>query len=305
MTDRLLRELGDLARSEAKAEKARFDDRWDHLAAGTLTAEEEAELKALAESSPEDLEAFEAFRPLGPEFQARMVSEIQSKQAEWAAQEPQREPKKPPPPVLPFRPVSPRPVSPRAKVWVGFAAVAAMAAGVYVIGKPPSPLPGYEASLTGGFKTNRGAETAPPNKKPTLTLGAPFTLEVGPKEPLEHPGKVKPRAFLSSSAGREPLSPLPNLEDKFEPGETGSVRLNATMGEDIKVKAGDWIFWTVVARNSPPEAKEVEARLRAHQPQDASWQNICDSLHKEEKPPSSPWQVACAGFQASEGQPDP
>jgi hypothetical protein len=176
---------------------------------------------------------------------------------------------------------------------------------VFILMRMMAPLPHYEASLTGGFKTNRGSEIATPNKKPTLTPGAPFTLEVWPKEPLEHPGKVKPRAFLSSSAGREPLSPLPNLENKFEPGETGSVRLNATMGEDIKVKSGDWIFWTVVARNSPPEAKEIEVRLRAKQPQDASWQTLCDALHQEEKPPPSSWQVACVGFQASEGQPDP
>src|SRR6478672_6542682 len=102
MSDRLLRELGDLARSEAEAEKARFDDRWDRLAAGTLTAEEEAELKALADSSPEYQKAYEAFSPLGAEFQARVVREIQSKQAEWAAQERQLESQNPPPPVLPF-----------------------------------------------------------------------------------------------------------------------------------------------------------------------------------------------------------
>jgi ferric-dicitrate binding protein FerR (iron transport regulator) len=304
MSDRLLRELGDLARSETKAEEARFDERWDRLAAGTLTAEEEAELKALSESSPENQEAFEAFRPLGAEFQARMVSAIQSNQAEQTAEKRQQQSQKPPPPVLPFPPVIPRPVSLRAKVRVGFAAAAAMAAGVIFMVWPPSPLPGYEASLTGGFKTNRGIEIATPNQKPILTLGAPFTLEVGPKEPLEHPGKVQPSAFLSSSAGREPLTPL-RLEGKFETGNSGSVRLNATMGEDIKVKAGDWIFWTVVARNSPPEAKEVEARLRANQPQDASWQTLCDALHQEVKPPPSPWQVACAGFQTVEGQPDP
>ena len=71
MNDRLLKELGDLARQQDEAERARFDERWDRLAAGTLTAEEEAELKALAEASPEDREAYEAFRPLGADFQAR------------------------------------------------------------------------------------------------------------------------------------------------------------------------------------------------------------------------------------------
>jgi RNA polymerase sigma-70 factor (ECF subfamily) len=46
------------------------------LAAGTLTAEEDAELRALAVSSPEAREAYEAFRPLGATFQARVVSAI-------------------------------------------------------------------------------------------------------------------------------------------------------------------------------------------------------------------------------------
>src|SRR5215218_8487003 len=74
--DRLLRELGHLAKEEEGAEKARLDERWDRLAAGTLTADEEAELRALAETSPEAGDAWEAFRPLGPEFQARVVEKI-------------------------------------------------------------------------------------------------------------------------------------------------------------------------------------------------------------------------------------
>src|SRR5436305_6363036 len=125
MSDRLLRELGDLARSETKAEEARFDERWDRLAAGTLTAEEDAELKALAASSPEAREAYEAFRPLGADFQARVVSAINAER----------------PRVLPFR----RMIH-RAEIWVGLAA--AMAAGVFFLVRGPAtqaPLPGYEA----------------------------------------------------------------------------------------------------------------------------------------------------------------
>src|SRR5437764_1238935 len=111
MSDRLLRELGDLARSEAEAEKARFDDRWDRLAAGTLNAEEEAELKALAESSPEYREAYEAFRPLGADFQARVVSKINDER-DKPLPAPQPEPI---PRVLPFPPpVIRRPVIRRA-----------------------------------------------------------------------------------------------------------------------------------------------------------------------------------------------
>ncbi len=296
MNDRLLRELGDLARSESTAEEARFDDRWDRLAAGTLTAEEEAELKALAESSPENQEAYEAFRPLGAEFQARVVSAIQSEQAERAAEERQPKPQETRPRVLPFRPLIRR-----VELWVGSAA--AVAAGVFFMVRPPM-LGGYGAELEGGFRKERGGETATPNEKRVFTPGAPFRLEVKPKQSLEHPGAVKASAYLTTSAGREDLKPL-GLENKFQSSETGSVRLDATMGEDIKVPPGDWILWTVVARKSLPEAVDVQTRLRANQPQDTSWRNICDALHKEESPPPppSPWQVTCADFR--EGQPDP
>lgn len=302
MSDRLLRELGDLARSETKAEEARFDDRWDHLAAGTLTAQEEAELKAFAESEPEDREAYEAFRPLGPDFQARMVQAIQAEQAKTARPEPPPKPEpKPLPRVLPFRRVIRR-----AEAWVGLAA--AVAAGLFFLVRTPEyPISSaYMASLDGGFKATRGSEPSSPGKKPAFTQGSPFRLTASPQDPLDHPGKLKPAAFLSSSAGREGLKPLKSLDGKFEIGDTGSVRLDVRMGEDLKVEPGDWILWTVVARKSLPKVEEIQERLRAHQPRNASWQTLCDALRQEEKPPPPPssWQVACAGFR-SEGSPAP
>jgi hypothetical protein len=287
-SDRLLRDLGDLARKEAEAEQARLDERWDRLAAGTLTTEEETELKALAASSPEAREAYEAFKPLGAEFQARVMSAIN---AQRESEKRQREP-------------TFWPVVRRMEFWFG--AAAAMAAGVFFLVLRPAPMltSGYQADLEGGFKTTRGVEAAPPEGKQVFTPGSPFNLEVNPKQPLEHHGEVKARAYLSHSAGWEDLRPL-GLEDKFEPGETGSVRLAATMGEDdLKVPPGDWIFWAVVARKSLPEAKEVQARLRANRPRNDSWQDICDALKQEENPPPAPWQVACVGFR-TEGQPDP
>src|SRR5947199_10745972 len=92
MDDRLLKDLGDLARREDEDERARLDERWDRLAAGTLTAEEDAELKALAASSPEARETYEAFRPLGADFQARAMSAINSERAERAASAPSPRP---------------------------------------------------------------------------------------------------------------------------------------------------------------------------------------------------------------------
>src|SRR5690349_2865096 len=93
--DELLKELGDLARREQEAELAFLDERWDRLAAGTLSAEEDAELRALAASSPEIGEVYEAFRPLGADFQARVTEAATAELARGPA-----------PRVLPFRGVS-------------------------------------------------------------------------------------------------------------------------------------------------------------------------------------------------------
>lgn len=283
--DQLLSELGDLARQEREAEEARFDERWDRLAAGALTAEEEAELKALAGSAPETQEAYEAFRPLGAGFQARVVNAINAERGDA----PQPEPVEPPPRVLPFHRAAVR----RIEVWLGTAA--AVAAGLFFLVRGPALAPlssGYVASLEGGFKTERGGQTAPPNEKLVFAPGSPFRLEVNPKQTLEHPGEVKASAFLSSSAGREDWRLL-RLKSKFEPGKTGSVRLDATIGEDISIPKGDWILWTVVARNSLPEAKEIQARLRPQRLQHETWRAVCDALNAKENPPPARWQVAC------------
>lgn len=290
--DRLLGKLGDLARQEGEAEKARLDERWDRLAAGTLTPEEEAELKALAESSPEIPEAYEAFRPLGADFQARMVSKINAERHPV----PQPVPPDPRPRPLPFR---------RIEVWLG--AAAAVAAGVvfFLMPRPPLPLSsGYEASLDGGFKTDRGNEIAPSDIPRVFGPGSPFTLNVSPKRPLKDPGEVRPSVYLSSSAGREDLSPL-RVDAHFQTAETGSVFLAATMGKDIRIPPGNWILWTVVARpDSLPKVGEIQSRLRPKQLRQDSWHVVCEALKAEENPPSASWQVACADLRVEDQSPE-
>src|SRR5947199_7226982 len=123
MEDQLLKELGALARREEEAERSRLDERWDRLAAGTLTSEEDAELKALAASSPEAREAYEAFRPLGADFQARVVSAINSEKSPKPQPQPQPQPQ-------PFR------LARRIEVWTGLAA--AMAAGLFFLVRGPA-----------------------------------------------------------------------------------------------------------------------------------------------------------------------
>jgi len=259
MSDRLLRELGDLARSQTKAEEARFDERWDRLAAGTLTAEEEAELKALADSSPEYREAYEAFRPLGAEFQARVVSAIQSKQAaERAAGDRQRETQKRPPPVPPFWQRMVR----RPEVWAGFAAAVVV---VFLLVPPPpvlTPLSDYTAEAKAQSEY-RGSESRPahPGSQVIVTL-RPDT-EVKP--PLEA------RSFLSR-AGTVDLRPWQSTP---EIKGNGVVILRGALPKDIQ--AGLWTVWGIVARpdRMPPDP---QAELRAGRTGNADWRAASTNL---------------------------
>ena len=321
MNDLLLKELGKLARRQEEAERARLDERWERLAAGTLTAEEETKLRALATSSPEAGEAYVAFKPLGAEFQARVVNAIN---AEWEGEAPRTESREerprvvslPSPPdeipdaqardtlkgdVLPFSPVVRRFV-----VWVG--AAAAVAAGLFFLvplvrGPSYDPLPSYQIAQLEGRKTMRGNEPSLPNEVPVFTPGMVLTIPASPQTPVT--GPVKPLAFFSTSTGSENLVPWKVKSTNFRT-EEGSVLIEGTLGQDIHLSPGAWIVWTVVARpSSIPKVDEVQARLRAKRPRNESWHAVCAALKMEEKPPPAQWQVACTEDFRVEGQPAP
>lgn len=250
MSDRLLRDLGDLARSEA--EEAHFDDRWDRLAAGTLTADEEAELKALAESSPEAREIYEAFRPLGADFQARVVKEIQKEQARYT---PPPLPL-PDPPLLPVLPFLRRAVR-RVETWVGVAA--AVAAGVFFMMRGPalSPLPGYGLDHVGvqlGFRGSN-SDTATPGSLVTFTLRPETTVT----------GKVETRGFLSCAEGDLRPWPLKFLTAT----DLGIMTFQGAVGKDVS--PGRCKIWVVAFR--PGKApKDFQDELRAGRTGTADWQ---------------------------------
>ncbi|MEA2559442.1 MAG: hypothetical protein QOH06_946 [Acidobacteriota bacterium] len=212
--DRLLRELGHLAKEEEGAEKARLDERWDRLAAGTLTTEEEAELRTLAETSPEAREAWEAFRPLGPEFQARVVEKIAKGQGGR---------------LLPFRPTA------RFAGWATAAAAAAALAVVLL--RPPAPLPAlpdYQiASISGASSEMRGEqpEDFAPGDRIEVRLRPMTTSRT---EPLE--GSL----FLLRKGELRGLS----AESEIDPG--GSVKIKGTLRHDLE--PGNWTLWAVIHR---------------------------------------------------------
>ncbi|MFL6260503.1 MAG: hypothetical protein ACJ76Y_12385 [Thermoanaerobaculia bacterium] len=244
--DQLLGELGDLARREGEAGQARLDERWDRLAAGTLTAEEEAELKALAASSPEAQEAYEAFRPLGADFQAGVVAKISQELR---------------PRVLFFRRVIRR-----AEVWVGLAA--AVAAGVFFFLRPPAalpPLPSYELASLEVPSEYRGPESG------TATPGSPVTLKVRPQTAVT--GKVEAHGFLSCGGGGDlrpwPLKPL-NVTEK------GIMTLQGTLGKDIQPGSSCKIWIVAARRGKAPD--DLQAELRARRKGNADWQAVSTQL---------------------------
>jgi len=270
--DHLLRALGQLAREEERAEKARLDPRWDRLAAGTLTADEEAELHALAESSPEAREAWKAFQPLGPEFQARMVEQI-------AAELPKKGK------VLPFRPA--------ARIGGWLTAAAAAAAIAVMLLRPAAHLPVYTAHLEGGAQTFRGSEPAPASGQPVFFPGSQLTLVARPSEPVKG-RKLETRRFLSPQTGTgdlTPWTPEPQI------GEHGSVRLRGTLGQEIRISPGAWTAWVVIGRKGRlPSADELRSELLAGRSQPADWRSICNDLPSRRETSIERWQVVCANL---------
>lgn len=228
--DSLLRDLGHLARDESELVRAKFDERWDRLAAGTLNAEEEAELRSLAETSPDAQAAYEMFRPLGEEFQSRMVNRLKSEIEDHTSR---REPR------------SRAPWTPRRKRTAGWATGAAAAAAVALLfllqGPNPAtlpPMPTYVAELSGGTQIFRGEESPPAGPR-AFEPGDRFQVVLRPAK--KTPGKgLEARCFLLRS------DQLRRLGVEVEIDSGGAVKIEGSIGRDLQT--GDWTLWTVVGR---------------------------------------------------------
>ena len=254
MNDRLLRELGDLARKEAEAEQARLDERWDRLAAGTLTAEEETELRALATSSPEAGEAYAAFKPLGAEFQARVASAINSQRASEAPAPQEKRPR-----VPPFRGVARR-----MEIWFGAAAVAA--AGLFFLVRGPA-LPAYTFDTIHGNQTSRGGDPNSSSGTPVFDPDSPLAFVVRPPHSVNIP--VEARGFLAHGAKLIP----------WEPGILGTDGTFRFEGKLSRLQPGEWKIWVVIARRGKlPSLARLQYELRADRTRTWAWQAISTDL---------------------------
>jgi hypothetical protein len=250
-----LRELIQMERERRDAEQAKLDERWDRLSAGELSPEEEAVLRQLAETTDEGHQAYEAFRPLGPEFQARVVGAIREQSV---AETPKRSPIAPKPPVrlLQFRG---RP----AAVGGWLTAAAAVAAGLllFLPGAQP-PLPGYRlGAFSGGAMAMRGE---PAEASRSFPPGSRFVLVATPDTAV--PGEIAVECFLARGPELLPLeTPAPILKD-------GAVRIAGTVGRDVVIPPGEWTLWVVVGRPAKlPDAAELRAHLGRSPPRTPDW----------------------------------
>ncbi|MDX1998044.1 MAG: hypothetical protein SF066_10030 [Thermoanaerobaculia bacterium] len=168
MSDRWLEELVRVANEDSARERQQLDERWDRLAAGTLDADELAALRAEAEGTAEGRAAWEAFRPLGTDFEAQVVARLQADTVPAATLAP----------VVPLRSRVPL-----------FAGIGLLAAGLtaFALLRPflNPPLPDYTISYNSGDRSGKA-----------ISIGQPATLSLQPKKTRR--GQVKVQCWQLS-----------------------------------------------------------------------------------------------------------
>jgi hypothetical protein len=234
--DRWLRELAQVNREEDTEDRSRLDERWDRLSGGELSPEEEAEMRALAETSEEAREAYEAFRPLGPDFQASVVQAIQEQ-------------------ARPSVPAKLLTFPSRTHIAGWSTAMAAAAALLVVFARPPAPLPNYQMEIS-GVSPLRGEENGTA-EVPIFVPGGLCKLGLRP-ETAASPriGELEARCFLARDQELRTLE----VRSQFDPG--GAVKMEGTLPSDLQ--PGGWTLWAVVGRRGKlPDAADLRSATKA------------------------------------------
>jgi hypothetical protein len=227
MSDELwLRELAQVNREQQEDDQGRLDERWDRLSRGELSPDEDAELRALAETSEDARAAYEGFRPLGPEFHASVVQAVR---AQGLA--PEAQPGEAPARLLPFR-------RRRLAGWSAVAAVAA-AASVAILLRPFAPLPDYSLEISGGTRAWRGGEPEPAEGS-VLASGDRFTVIVRPATEVSRGSKLDALCVLVRDREVRPLE----VQSEIYP--EGLVRMKGSLSRDLP--PGTWTLWAIVGR---------------------------------------------------------
>jgi hypothetical protein len=270
--EELMKALGRTARTEPA-----LDERWDKLAAGTLSDTEREALLEEAARSDEAAQAYEAFRPLGAEFQARVVhrlldeaarsdqspaSEASSGAVRTAAAVPADARPAEAARVVPFR----RRATRFTVVPLALAASLLLAVGVVTFMRPGAvpALPGYGLALEGQVTLMRG-QTPPPQAAP-FAQGNHFRLVLTPATRVE--GQVVARGYVLSDGEPAPLvAPAPRISDD------GAVLIEGEVGRDVQLPQGNARLLVIVGRESKlPDPRVLAEQLgAAGQSQSADW----------------------------------
>ncbi|WP_164018023.1 hypothetical protein [Pyxidicoccus trucidator] len=252
MSDKLLLELGRVARERQRAESR--DERWESLTEGTLSEDERRELERLAAEDPSAAEAYEALRPLDAAAREGIATRLERE----LAAEPAREA------APPARSAPPAPRSRWRRLAPAVAALAA-AAAVLLLALPREapPLPGYTLSVSSEQAVRAGA-TEP--EVPRLGPGSRLDVLLRPEQAVE--GPVEVRAFLLRSGEARAWSPL------LERSPEGAVRIRGPVEALLPLPPGEWTLAIAVGRpGTLPEAPgEVLARVEeGRAPEAGTW----------------------------------
>jgi len=255
--DRLLQALGKAARDERPPDLLELDDRWDRLADGTLSPAEDAELRALAETSEEARQAYEMFRPLDEAFHERVVEALrEQREGEKAARAPEERKLAIVPPVSRFR---------AWKAWLsgGVAAAGALATAVYFALLPAAPLPQIaDADLSHGEQREMGAGEGVPadglpqvrHFRPGSTLFIEARFESHLPDPAGRDFDAEMMLVSDTSTFEVPATPK---------WTTRAVRLTVEVSKAIPSRL-DWKVWIVIARRGDlPDARTLSEVLRS------------------------------------------
>ena len=245
--DSLLRELRRVAREDQELEKAELDGRWDAFAAGRLSTEEEEELRELAKESPEAAAAYEAFRPVGADFRARVVeaARFQLAGSRRSAARPLA------------RPTQRAADGPRRQRWWLPSGALAAAALLLVVFWPRElpPLPPYGLELAGDVKTLRSSEAESPLERKVYVPGNRLRLVLMPSAAVD--GPVTASAFVLAAGVPRRFDGPP-----AEVSEAGAVLIEGEVGREIELPFGDSYLLVVVGRSdSMPDVEELQSRL--------------------------------------------
>ena len=248
--DPLLDRLAELAREERAAETQNLDPRWDAMAAGTLDDTAIAELRALAETSPEHARAWEAFQPLGEDFQRRVLAQItpeaRSEEASTSAKAQEGGE------VLAWRPAAERRQTPRPARrwiragWIPLAAAAAFAA-FWLRPEAVAPLPEYDGRLS-GVRAERSTTESPGEAAAATRLapGSRLELVLAPATDVE--GAIEVATWLWRDEALEPVE-LPH-----EVADSGAIRFSGQVGAEVDLPTGASTLVVAVARRGEPNS---------------------------------------------------